>query len=175
MGLRNPGRASFDGDRLIIGDGNQGSLQEINTLKTDQPGVNFGWPFLDAIHPRTGTAPAGLTAPAAYYGSDDFASKFAERIIGGFVYRGSIAALQGMYFFADRKITSGGLWTLTAADTAALTPSSPYRAVTRLRSLPDVPGGSGPLRSIGIDGANNLYLVGYDSIRIVEPDPDFAR
>ncbi len=69
LGLRNPFRNSFDGNRLIIADVGQGAIEEIDLARTDQPGLNFGWRFLEGTQPFSGTAPAGLTAPVTQYGA----------------------------------------------------------------------------------------------------------
>ncbi len=64
-GLRNPFRASFHGSTLLIGDVGQGAVEEIDMVTTSQPGLNFGWPFLEGTQPFAGTAPGGLTPPVA--------------------------------------------------------------------------------------------------------------
>lgn len=107
-GFRNPFRMSVDSETGIVfaGDVGQGQREEVDAVL---PGQNYGWPYWE------GTLP-GLTAlpdpapetvmPLAEY------SNFAQggdgrAVIGGFVYRGSIEALQGKYVFGDLTFGSG--------------------------------------------------------------------
>ena len=62
---QNPVRASFSGSTWLIGDVGQGAIEEIDAVTTTQPGLNFGWRFLEGTQPYSGTAPAGLTPPVA--------------------------------------------------------------------------------------------------------------
>ncbi len=42
IGLRNPWRFSFDGDALYLADVGQASVEEINVVQADVPGLNYG-------------------------------------------------------------------------------------------------------------------------------------
>jgi glucose/arabinose dehydrogenase len=100
LGLRNPWRFTFDrrtGD-LWIGDVGQYRVEEISLVRAGHAaGANFGWPFLEGVTRRQGTAPAGLTAPLLTYDHDERCA-----VIGGYVYRGSaIPALRGSYLYGD--------------------------------------------------------------------------
>jgi len=174
IGLRNPFRNSFDGNRLIIGDVGQGAIEEIDIATTTQPGLNFGWPFLEGTQPYKGTAPAGLTGPVSQY-DHGAGPKQGSTIIGGYVYRGGIASLAGSYVFGD--YISGNIWTIPAAATATLAPGALYPAGSYERRnqdfVPDA-GSIDQLVSFGVDSANNLYLVDIDGdIFFVDPDPRF--
>lgn len=116
-GLRNPWRFSFDrstGD-LWIGDVGQGSEEEIDhQLITSLGGENYGWDCREGAHAYNDTQPPG--------GNDDCPGKtFVEPVFeyahtlgcsvtGGYVYRGSIPGLDGIYIFAD--YCSGRVWGL---------------------------------------------------------------
>jgi len=113
-GLRNPWRWSFDrmtGD-LYIGDVGQGAWEEWNVEPAGSPGgVNYGWRVMEGT--LCGT-PSPAPAPAC--GSSLLARPVVEyshasgcSITGGTVYRGSIPALRGLYFYAD--FCSARIWT----------------------------------------------------------------
>ena len=104
-GLRNPWRFSFDretGD-LWIGDVGQDAIEEVDFAPADATGrdagkgLNFGWNRLEGTDPFHGDAPADAVAPVAEHTHDDGWLS----VIGGYVYRGPIKALRGMYVYAD--------------------------------------------------------------------------
>lgn len=100
LGLRNPFRAAFEGNDIIIGDVGQNAVEEIDILSTTSPGPNLGWPYLEGTESYKGTAPGGLTGPVLQYrhGNGNFQG---SSVIGGLVYHGPIASLEGKYIFAD--------------------------------------------------------------------------
>lgn len=156
FGLRNPFRNSFDGNRLIIADVGQDAVEEIDVANTNQPGLNFGWKFLEGTSPYSGAAPAGLTAPVSQY-LHGTGAKQGSSIIGGYVYRGPVASLAGQYVFGD--YVSGNIWTLPAA---SLVQGSLFPAASYERRNPDFTPDAGTIASLvsfGVDSANNLYLV----------------
>lgn len=167
MGLRNPFRASFGPDgRLYIADVGQGALEEIDVLRTDQPGLNFGWRYREGTQPYTGTPPAGvtLTDPVAQYGRT-----LGGSIIGGYVYRGPVASLVGSYVFGD--FVSGNLFSVPSASLVqgSLVASGSFER----RNLDFTPnaGTIDQLASFGEDNAGNLYLVDLDGeIFVIEPE-----
>jgi hypothetical protein len=157
-GLRNPFRSSFDGNRLIIGDVGQSAIEEVDVVRTDQPGLNFGWRFLEGTQPYTGTAPAGLTAPVTQY-DHGTGPRQGRTVIGGYVYRGPVVSLSGLYVFGD--FVSGNIWTLPAASLVqgSLFPSGSYER-RNLDFTPDV-AAIDNLASFGQDSAGNLYIVDF--------------
>ncbi|RYE00913.1 MAG: cadherin domain-containing protein, partial [Sphingomonadales bacterium] len=166
-GLRNPFRNSFDGDRLIIADVGQDAIEEIDVVNTTQPGLNFGWRFLEGTEPFSGTAPAGLTAPVSQYGHGTGARQ-GSSIIGGYVYRGPVASLAGQYVFGD--FVSGNIWSLPVASLVqgSLFPSAQYER--RNQDFAPDAGTLGSLVSFGVDAAGNLFLVDIGgSIFMVQP------
>jgi len=107
-GLRNPWRFSFDaatGD-LWAGDVGQNTREEVDLILR---GGNYGWPImegLDCLDGGSGCDRAGLLLPVV-----DYANSGGEcSVTGGYVYHGSIAALQGAYVYAD--YCSGRIWAL---------------------------------------------------------------
>ncbi|WP_447728727.1 PQQ-dependent sugar dehydrogenase [Sphingomonas koreensis] len=160
LGLRNPFRASFAPDgRLFIGDVGQGAREEINVLRTNQPGLNFGWRFLEGTQPFSGTAPAGLTPPVTEY-SHGTGPRQGRSVIGGYVYRGPVASLAGSYVFGD--FISGNLWSVPAASLVA---GSTLASSNYERRNPDFAPDAGTinqLASFGEDAAGNLYIVDLD-------------
>jgi glucose/arabinose dehydrogenase len=158
LGLRNPYRNSFDGNRLIIADVGQGAIEEVDLARTDQPGLNFGWRFLEGTQPFSGTAPAGLTAPVTQY-SHGTGPREGRSVIGGHVYRGRVTSLQGAYVFGD--FISGNIWTLPAASLVqgSLFPASSYER--RNQDFTPDTGTIDQLVSFGLDDAGNLYIVDF--------------
>lgn len=155
-GLRNPFRNAFDGNRLVIADVGQGAIEEIDLAPIAQPGLNFGWHYLEGTQPYTGTAPAGLTAPVSQYDHGS-GPKQGASIIGGYVYRGPVTSLQGSYIFGD--FVSGNIWTLPAAQLVQgqLFPAGSYER-RNTDFTPDA-GTINQLASFGEDGAGNVYIV----------------
>ena len=99
IGLRNPWRFSFDGDRVVIGDVGQNEREEVSTADPATPGLNYGWPIMEATacFQQSGCDPSGLVAPVVEYRHGDGCS-----VTGGYVYRGSaIPELEGHYFYGD--------------------------------------------------------------------------
>ncbi len=98
-GLRNPYRCSFDratGD-LWIGDVGQAAREEIDVLVAGSSGQNFGWKIREGT---LGPSVAGAIDPVYQY-SRGGGDNQGFSVTGGYVYRGSIAELDGHYFFAD--------------------------------------------------------------------------
>jgi glucose/arabinose dehydrogenase len=117
-GLRNPFKYSFDAltHALIIADVGQDNIEEVDFA---QAGDNFGWNRKEGtflFDPKDGSIrfdrhpDPTLTEPVAEYSHLD-----GEAVIGGFVYRGTLAAqaLTGIYIFGDlapEGATSGRLF-----------------------------------------------------------------
>jgi len=107
-GLRNPWRCSFDrktGD-LWIGDVGQNKWEEVDFMPQGKgAGANYGWRLREGAvatpEPSAGgPAPAGATEPVYVYPHGG-ATDQGVCVIGGYVYRGPIAELQGRYVFGD--------------------------------------------------------------------------
>jgi glucose/arabinose dehydrogenase len=109
-GLRNPWRYSFDraaGD-LYIADVGQNAYEEVNFQPAGSAGgENYGWDYLEGLHPFEGEPPPGLIAPVAEYAQAEGGCS----VTGGYVYRGQqMPELSGIYFFGD--YCSGLIWAL---------------------------------------------------------------
>ena len=144
IGLRNPWRASFDGDDFYIADVGQNRLEEVNVITTADAGANLGWNVMegDACFAADSCDTAGLVLPVHTYSHDLGCS-----ITGGHVYRGAaIPDLDGHYFFAD--YCSGVLFSFRLVDGAA-------RDTTDwTESVGDLDG----VTSFGQDAAGEIYL-----------------
>ncbi len=166
LGLRNPYRASFFGNRLIIGDVGQGAREEIDILGINQGGTNYGWPFKEGTIDFRGGGPAGLTGPASDY-THGSGPRQGRSLIGGYVYGGPVASLQGQYVFGD--FVSRNVWTVSAsALVSGFVPDTMYEN-RNLDFTPDV-GTIGQISSFGTDNAGNLFVVDIDGeIFMVSP------
>src|SRR4029077_11319015 len=135
IGLRNPFRYAFDGPQLYIADVGQNLFEEVDVV-TNAAGLNYGWSIMEGTH-CFGAATwnmTGLTLPVIDYGHGP-----ACAIIGGYVYRGSVAALQGKYLFSD--LCDGPVRTLSGTTVTTTTVNV-----------------GAPL-SFGKDGAGEIYVL----------------
>ena len=114
-GLRNPWRFSFDsltGD-LYIADVGQNLWEEIDFLPAGtKGGANFGWNYMEGLHPFSGepSAELSLVAPVAEYEHNLGCS-----VTGGLVYRGdALPEWQGVYLYGD--FCTGRIWGLLQVD-----------------------------------------------------------
>lgn len=174
-GLRNPWRCSFDratGD-LYIADVGQGVQEEINVQPAaSSGGENYGWRVMEgelcnfASDPLPCNDPS-FTDPIHVYnhvGAPDGGNS----VTGGYVYRGSRAALQGTYFFAD--YISNQIWTFEYDGNTKTNFTN-----RTLEMAPD----AGILRTIssfGEDGLGKLYIVNRSDGAIfkIMPEPVMA-
>jgi glucose/arabinose dehydrogenase len=110
-GLRNPYRFSVDPHTGLVfaGDVGQGSLEEVDIVPL---GGNMGWPYREGTANGT-VAPQDpaptMVPPIAQYSSIN--DQDGRAVVGGYVYRGSIPALQGKYIFGEFSWGSGGFYT----------------------------------------------------------------
>ncbi len=170
-GLRNPWRASFDratGD-LYIADVGQNRREEIDFQPAASTGgENYGWRLREGMIATPtggvgGPRPPGNVDPIYDYthggGPDQGYS-----VSGGYVYRGPIASLQGVYFFADYVTENIWSFRYDGANLADFTNRTAEFA-------PDV-GSIDGISSFGEDALGNLYLVdlGGEVFQIV-PEP----
>ena len=139
-GLRNPWRFSFDvsGQRMFIADVGQNQYEEVDL---GRKGANYGWNIMEGMHcfnPPSGCDQNGLTLPIAEYDHS-----VGEAVIGGYLYRGGIAQLQGKYIFAD---LSGKLFTLSEGPPGTWTRAPLLSPNTEISAL-------------GRDQAGELYVI----------------
>jgi hypothetical protein len=179
-------RASFDraNSDFYFGDVGEAGPEEIDSIKAGSnaagPPVDLGWPQLEGTGdspilgaPHTSTNPfTGVTSlpPIQQYPRTE-----GRAAIGGYVYRGPIAELQGKYFFTD--FVSSKLWSL--AFDRNETPDGDNGLRTEITSLwqslvydPTDPSygpstgefdmaGLDHLVSFGEDNLGNLYVVDF--------------
>jgi glucose/arabinose dehydrogenase len=169
LGLRNPFRAAFEGNDIVIGDVGQGAIEEIDIIAAASSGLNLGWPYLEGTQSYKGGAPPGLVAPLLQYrhgnGRYDGAS-----VIGGRVYRGPIASLDGKYLFAD--YVSRHIWAVPYARLKAgpLLDGAGYEQ-RDADFVPDAGAIDAPV-AFGTDSAGTLFIVDLDGeIYRVDFDP----
>jgi glucose/arabinose dehydrogenase len=199
-GLRNPWRASFDrltGD-FYIGDTSQDTLELINFEHAGSPGgLNYGWPLREGTieMPRAngGSKPPGAIDPIYEYPQNLFSlgenigSATAEgtnqgvAVIGGYVYRGPVNALNNEYFFADIfpnvpiPPNSGRLWSFEfdgTQDPLAFSGQNHNSSFKNWEIIPDF-GTVEFISSFGEDAEGNLYAMNYISGELFRLDPDY--
>ena len=103
-GAQNPLRFSFDraNGNMWVTDAGRLKFGEIDYLPASQgagQGDNLGWPFKDGKEagPTPDGAPSSLISPLVVSPSSGPGCP----LIGGFVYRGSVTNLQGIYIYGD--------------------------------------------------------------------------
>jgi hypothetical protein len=164
-GFRNPWRASFDRATadLYIGDVGQSAREEVDLQLASSPGgENYAWNRREGfIAHQGGVLLPGDTQPIYDYphGAGDFAG---ASIVGGYVYRGPVAAFRGRYIFCDT--ISNNIWMFD--------PLAPIASVTRINAL--LAPNAGTLSfvvSFGEDALGNLYLVTFAGsvYRVAQP------
>jgi glucose/arabinose dehydrogenase len=152
-GLRNPWRFSFDlaTDRLWIADVGQGNFEEINSVRADSGGLNYGWNVMEGTECFEGSDcdRGDKVLPISGYTHDLGCS-----VTGGYVYRGSESpALTGGYIFAD--YCSGTIWGIDA------------RAQNFTDPVPLLESGLS-ISSFGLDEDGELYLTDLSEGRVFQ-------
>lgn len=103
FGLRNPWRFSIDPETGLawIGDVGQDSVEEVDVVAFDEPGLNFGWPAREGTSVFYDDPPVtDPIDPVLEVAHDDTGQGCS--ITGGVVHRGpAIPELNGTYFYAD--------------------------------------------------------------------------
>ncbi len=154
-GLRNPWRASFDRDTADLwnGDVGQNAREEINfQAAASAGGENYAWNRREGlIAHQNGALLPGDVEPVYDY-SHGTGSLQGRSVVGGYVHRGPVEDLRGLYVFADT--ISNHFWTFDPAD--------PLGTVQNIDALlvPDVSSVSLPV-SFGEDAVGNLYIVDF--------------
>lgn len=130
-GFRDPRRASFDGNVLIVGDQQGAADSEINLVRPDDAGKSYGF---------EGVAPVLRLSP----------QRISQRsfVLGGNVYRGPVPELAGQYIFYA-AVTPEGLKSIPAA---SLVPGT-TRTIADVTSRRD-----GGVLAIGEDADRNFYF-----------------
>lgn len=166
-GFRNPFRAGFDGDALFIGDVGEAAIEEVDLLRPADAGGNYGWSFLEGTRPFRGTAPAGTKPPVLEYerGTGPLQGR---SVTGGYVYRGPVLPLRGLYVFGD--FISGNIWSVPAAELVQGTTLPPSRFTRRNADFAPDLGAFNNIVSFGEDSQRNLFIVDFDGeIFMIQP------
>ncbi len=185
FGLRNPWRASFDretGD-LWIGDVGQGSREEIDFQPAASGGgENYGWRLREGTQetppppggdPVGGPRPPGNVDPIYDY-PHTTAPMCRGSVTGGYVYRGPVEALRGLYFFSDFCDTRVESLRFDGSDPSEFDGTN-FTDLTDWTGTPEFTPDEGTIdfvASYGEDGDGNLYLVDYvggELFRLPEP------
>ena len=170
-GLRNPFRCSFDPatGNLLIGDVGQGAVEEINLMRPTDGGANFGWPILEGTAPFRGGSTIGLTPPVAEYGHGAGTLQ-GNAVTGGYVYRGPVESLRGLYVFAD--FVRPNVWTVAVSRLVVGTTLASTGFAVRNGDFAPNAGALSNIASFGVDAGGNLYLLDLDGeIFVIEPLP----
>ncbi len=165
-GLRNPWRNSFDratGD-LWIGDVGQGAREEIDLEPAGSAGgLNYGWRVKEGNNCFDNSQAGGnppcnspLLVPPVHEYPHGSGTGAGNSVTGGYVYRGSIAQFQGLYFFADFVNTN--VWTLDPY-AVNVTASVLYRNGI----LPPNAGSLSGVSSFAEDARGELYVASYNN------------
>lgn len=179
-GLRNPWRPSFDrmtGD-LYIADVGQNAREEVNVQPAASGGgENYGWRLREGMIETPASGIGGPKPPGAidpiYNYSHGSGTTQGFSVTGGYAYRGPIASLQGVYFFAD--FATERIWSLEFDGSAPSTHNG-----TNFTDFTDWTAAFDPavgtidsIASFGEDGAGNLYIVdlGGEVFRVIDDAP----
>lgn len=165
-GLRNPTGTGFDrltGD-LYVGDIGQGGREEVDLIPASTPGgVDLGWRLREGTSQTAGSGggakPPGAIDPIYEYDHDDADPDKGVAVIGGRVYRGSVAALQGKYVFGDWL---GRVWAFTPnpnGDPPSVFDGTNFSGFENLTAALAPPEGFGRLQGFGEDAAGDLYIL----------------
>ena len=168
-GVRNPFRNSFDRTtgNLLLADVGQDTREEVDLLRPSDGGANLGWSQIEGTQPLKGPVTSAYTLPVAEYGHGT-GPRQGNAIIGGYVYRGPIAALRGNYFFADE--VTPNIWSLPVARLVPGTTLTGADFTIRTAAFAPNAGAFTNIDSFGEDEAGNLYIVDIDGeIFVVEP------
>jgi glucose/arabinose dehydrogenase len=169
-GLRNPFRNSFDftTGNLYIGDVGQSAIEEIDLIPPNRPGLNFGWARLEGTQTFNGSPPPGATPPVTEY-AHGFGPLQGASVTGGYVYRGPVESLQGLYIFGD--FAGPRLWSIPAASLVFGQTAAAAGYTVRLTDFAPNVGTFTNISSFGEDQRRNLYIVDYDGdVFVIEPN-----
>ncbi|MBA4174602.1 MAG: cadherin domain-containing protein, partial [Ralstonia sp.] len=113
--------------------------------------------------------PSGATPPVTQY-SHGSGPRQGNSVTGGYVYRGPVEALQGLYIFGD--FVGGAIWSVPAASLVQgqTFASSGFTIRTTTFAPPSGQGTIDNIASFGVDASGNLYIVDFDGeIFVIEP------
>ncbi|HEX8640308.1 MAG TPA: PQQ-dependent sugar dehydrogenase [Allosphingosinicella sp.] len=160
-GLRNPFRNSFDRvtGYLWVGDVGQNAREEIDLVRVQDRGGNYGWDVLEGTASFSGPRQPGMVPPVAEY-LHGTGTRQGNSVTGGYVYRGPVEALRGQYFFGD--FVRGNIWSIPIAQVRQGRTIASAAFILRNADFTPLSGTINNVASFGLDQANNLYIVDYD-------------
>jgi hypothetical protein len=139
-GLYDPRGASFNGADLLFGEHEIFEDGEINLLRPQDKGANYGFPFGQRTPPPGATPPVILVTPQMF-------------ATGGYVYRGSVLPLRGIYLYGHGRL---GIFGVPASQ---LVQGTTLQGGTARAEL-NPPGVDPPaIRSFAEDSQGELYYV----------------
>ncbi|MDB4959524.1 MAG: hypothetical protein JWO36_7093 [Myxococcales bacterium] len=99
-GFRNPYRFSFDRvtHELYVADAGETRFEEVDLEPPNTGHRDYGWDRMEGMHCANGTTSCGAPGTLPIY--ERAHEPTYSVIIGGYVYRGSMACLRGRYIFA---------------------------------------------------------------------------
>ncbi len=155
-GLRNPWRIGFDetNGELYVADVGQSEREEVTVVGPDGGGANLGWNVTEGTRCFSDPecTPGDFTLPQIEYTHDDGCS-----ITGGDVYRGTVTALRGVYFYAD--YCRAWLRSFRFVDGSAT-----ERTEWDIEPV-------GNVTSFGVDGRDELHLLTEEAVYRIEEAP----
>jgi hypothetical protein len=128
---------------------------------SDLGGENYGWRPREGLVPTPGIGIGGDRPPGAIDPVHTYlheGTPFGRSVVGGYVYRGPIEALQGQYFFADS--VTGEIWSITfdGSDPAEFDGANFTSFIDWTDALTP-PGGFRTISSFAEDLEGNLYVI----------------
>jgi len=168
-GLRNPWRASFDrqtGD-MFLGDVGNGTFEEVHFVKNGEVGLDFGWANREGTIENPAPAVGGSLGDSLNPIQEFSHSSGFYSIAGGYVYRGPVDELNGLYFVAES--VTGQLFTgqfERDTDPATFNGTNMTQLLERRAEFESLIPGGGSIDlpvSFGEDLDGNLYIVDFGS------------
>jgi len=155
--------------QLWIGDVGQNAREEVDLMRPQDGGANFGWRVLEGTQVFSGTPTVGMVPPVLEYAHGS-GPREGRSVTGGYVYRGPIESLRGQYFFGD--FITGNIWSVRTSDVLLGATLFSDRFILRRADLTPNQGAIGNIASFGVDEPGNLYIIDFDGeIFRLEPQP----
>jgi glucose/arabinose dehydrogenase len=168
-GLRNPWRMGFSNGKLFVADVGQDRYEEVNIV---EKGKNYGWNVREGTHcfspdgdidscptetPTDVRGGEALVDPIIEYPHTRNDEPIGSSIIGGYISKGGVDALDGQYVFGDYSIRAGK----PQGSLFAATPGQ--NGMWSFEKLRIAGANNGELNAhliaIGRDGAGDLYAL----------------
>lgn len=159
-GFRNPARGVMtrNARELLVGDRGDTQLEELDLVRPQDAGRNYGWPFREGTQTLRAGAPAGVVDPVLEYAHGNGFKQGNAITPGGIFYNSRL------FVFGD--FANGNIWTVPVDSLVqGTTLRAPAFENRRLDFAPD----TGSIDRIagffslgGSSTGNSLYIVDYD-------------